>query len=227
MQHHQWSNRGFHISETENIDQVKQIFDHSEAEMWILGNPVKIEGAEYSNRRAIYIANHASPLDIILIMWLIPLGTRCVAKKEIIWYPPLGQICILTSHPRIDRSNPSKAIEAIKEVTSTAVKRNLSLCIFPEGTRSKSGRLLPFKKGFVHVALQSRLPIVPMVLIGTHRAWRKGSSHLRPVPLTVKYLPPIITDEWAADKVDDHVKMVHDLYVEHLPESQRPLKSEE
>lgn len=51
--------------------------------MWILGNPVKIEGAEYSNRKAIYIANHASPLDIILIMWLIPLGTRCVAKKEV------------------------------------------------------------------------------------------------------------------------------------------------
>jgi lysophosphatidate acyltransferase len=51
--------------------------------MWILGNPIKIEGAEFSNKRAIYISNHASPLDIFLIMWLTPTGTVGIAKKEV------------------------------------------------------------------------------------------------------------------------------------------------
>jgi len=52
-------------------------------QMWILGNPIKIEGAEYSNKRAIYISNHASPIDIFLIMWLTPTGTVGIAKKEV------------------------------------------------------------------------------------------------------------------------------------------------
>ncbi|KAL2316765.1 hypothetical protein Fmac_030641 [Flemingia macrophylla] len=191
--------------------------------MWILGNPIKIEGAEYSNERAIYISNHASPIDIFLIMWLTPTGTVGIAKKEIIWYPLFGQLYVLANHLRIDRSNPAAAIESMKEAARAVLKNNLSLIIFPEGTRSKNGRLLPFKKGFVHLALQSGLPIVPMVLTGTHLAWRKGSLHVRPAPLTVKYLPPISTESWKPDNVDDYVKMMHKLYAEHLPENQRPL----
>ncbi|KAL2496136.1 1-acyl-sn-glycerol-3-phosphate acyltransferase [Forsythia ovata] len=190
--------------------------------MWILGNPIKIEGAEYSNERAIYISNHASPIDIFLIMWLTPTGTVGIAKKEIIFYPLFGQLYVLANHLCIDRSNPTAAIESMKEAANAVVKNNLSLIIFPEGTRSKSGHLLPFKKGFVHLALQTRRPIVPIVLTGTHRAWRKGSLHIRPAPIIVKYLPPITTDDWTADKVEDYVKLVHDVYVKNLPESQRP-----
>ncbi|GLT83540.1 hypothetical protein SLE2022_018250 [Rubroshorea leprosula] len=194
--------------------------------MWILGNPVKIEGTESSNKKAIYISNHASPIDIFLIMWLTPTGTVGIAKKEIIWYPLFGQLYVLANHLRIDRSNPAAAIQSMKEAVNAVIKNKLSLIIFPEGTRSKNGRLLPFKKGFVHLALQSRLPIVPMVLTGTHSAWRKGSLHVRPAPITVRYLPPISTDDWTADKIDDYIKMVHDIYVENLPESQKPIISE-
>ncbi|XP_059591341.1 1-acyl-sn-glycerol-3-phosphate acyltransferase isoform X2 [Vitis vinifera] len=164
--------------------------------MWILGNPIKIEGAEYANTRAIYICNHASPIDIFLMMWLTPTGTVGIAKKEIVWYPLFGQLYVLANHLRIDRSNPTAAIQSMKE-------------------------------GFVHLAMQSHLPIVPIVLTGTHLAWRKGSLHVRPAPLTVKYLPPIKTDDWTADKIDDHVKMVHDIYIKHLPQPQRPLVVEE
>ncbi|GAV72934.1 LOW QUALITY PROTEIN: Acyltransferase domain-containing protein, partial [Cephalotus follicularis] len=215
--------------------------------LWILGTPIKIEGTEFSNKRAIYISNHASPIDIFLIMWT-PTGTVGIAKKEIIWYPLFGQLYILANHLRIDRSNPTAAIQSMKEASiflfaslsgplsslltcytshsqaaHAVVRNNLSLIIFPEGSRSKNGKLLPFKKGFVHLALQSRLPIVPIVLTGTHRAWRKGSLHVRPAPLTVKYLPPIRTDDWVADKIDSYVKMIYDIYVRNLPESQRPL----
>lgn len=81
-------------------------------------------------------------------------------------------------------------------------------------------------QGFVHIALQSKLPIVPMVLTGTHLAWKKNSLRVRPAPLTVKYLLPIKTDDWEADKINEYVEMVHDLYVNHLPESQKPLNSD-
>ncbi|KAL0917421.1 hypothetical protein M5K25_012479 [Dendrobium thyrsiflorum] len=195
--------------------------------MWILGNPIKIEGSEFSNTRAIYICNHASPLDIFLVMWLTPTGTVGIAKKEIIWYPMFGQLYVLANHLRIDRSNPAAAIESMKKVAQAIVKKNLSLIIFPEGTRSKTGRLLPFKKGFVHIALQSKLPIVPMVLTGTHLAWRKNSLRVRPAPLKIRYLPPIKTNDWEEKDINKYVEMVHDLYLQHLPQSQKPLVTEE
>ncbi|XP_075668967.1 1-acyl-sn-glycerol-3-phosphate acyltransferase-like isoform X2 [Castanea sativa] len=147
-------------------------------------------------------------------------------RLMIIWYPLFGQLYVLANHLRIDRSNPTAAIESMKEAARAVVKNNLSLIIFPEGTRSKNGRLLPFKKGFFHLALQTGLPIVPMVLTGTHLAWRKGSLHIRPEPLNVKFLPPISTKDWTADKIDGYIRMVHDLYAKHLPESQRPLPLE-
>ncbi|KAI4340044.1 hypothetical protein MLD38_024919 [Melastoma candidum] len=194
--------------------------------MWILGNPVKIEGKEYSQEKAIYICNHCSPIDVILIMWLVPTGTVGIAKKEIIWYPLFGQLYVLANHLRIDRSNPVAAVQSLKEAARAVVRNQLSLIIFPEGTRSKNGRLLPFKKGFIHLALQSKRPIVPIVFSGTHCAWRKGSLHIRPTPLTVKFLPPIRTDNWTADRIDTWVELVHDLYIKHLPESQRPVPPE-
>lgn len=148
-----------------------------------------------------------------------------VLQKRRLSVPTFGQLYVLANHLRIDRSNPTAAIKSMREAAHAVVKSNLSLIIFPEGTRSKNGRLLPFKKGFVHLALQSRRPVVPVVLAGTHLAWRKGSLHVCPAPLTVKFLPPIKTDEWTADHIDEYVEMIHDMYVKHLPESQRPHSS--
>nr|Q42868.1 RecName: Full=1-acyl-sn-glycerol-3-phosphate acyltransferase; Short=1-AGP acyltransferase; Short=1-AGPAT; AltName: Full=Lysophosphatidic acid acyltransferase; Short=LPAAT [Limnanthes alba]AAC49185.1 lysophosphatidic acid acyltransferase [Limnanthes alba] len=193
--------------------------------IWLYGIPIEIQGSEHTKKRAIYISNHASPIDAFFVMWLAPIGTVGVAKKEVIWYPLLGQLYTLAHHIRIDRSNPAAAIQSMKEAVRVITEKNLSLIMFPEGTRSGDGRLLPFKKGFVHLALQSHLPIVPMILTGTHLAWRKGTFRVRPVPITVKYLPPINTDDWTVDKIDDYVKMIHDIYVRNLPASQKPLGS--
>ncbi|GJN26398.1 hypothetical protein PR202_gb14325 [Eleusine coracana subsp. coracana] len=191
--------------------------------LWILGNPIKVEGLEHLDNKGIFICNHASPLDIFLVMWLAPTGTVGIAKKEIIWYPLFGQLYVLANHLRIDRSNPAAAIESMKEVARAVVKNNLSLILFPEGTRSRNGRLLPFKKGFVHAALQTKLPIVPIVVTGTHLAWRNSSVRVRPVPLTVKILPSISTDGWEEERINEYVEMVRSLYIDNLPDSQKPL----
>lgn len=82
-------------------------------------------------------------------------------------------------------------------------------------------------QGFVHVALQTGLPIVPMVVTGAHKAWRKNSLRVRPAPLTVEFLPPIKTDEWDPARVNEYVDNVHALYARQLPSSQRPTSAED
>ncbi|KAJ0983136.1 hypothetical protein J5N97_011391 [Dioscorea zingiberensis] len=114
--------------------------------MWILGNPITIEGSEYANTRGIYICNHASPLDIFLVMWLTPSGTVGIAKKEIIWYPLFGQLYVLANHLRIDRSNPTAAIQSMNEVARAVVRKNLSLIIFPEGTFDENREITSIQK---------------------------------------------------------------------------------
>ncbi|KAM1256343.1 hypothetical protein ACFX1Q_030481 [Malus domestica] len=128
-------------------------------------------------------------------MRLTRTGSVGIAKKQIIWcwYPPTGQLNVLANHLRIDRSNPTAAIESMNEESYFIISS------FYIGL-SRDGRLLPFKKGFVLLALQT----VPMVLTGTHRAWRKGSLHVPPASLSVKFLPPIRTDGRTADKIDAH-----------------------
>ncbi|MBA0756123.1 hypothetical protein Gogos_020854 [Gossypium gossypioides] len=173
----------------------------------------------------------------IIMLMLLPWPSQRVRQGNIyghvtgrlliIWYPLFGQLYVLANHLRIDRSDPSTAIKSMEKAVQAVKKHGLSLIIFPEGTRSKNGRLLPFKKGFVHLAIESGLPIVPIILTGTHLAWRKGSLHVRPAPISVKYLPPIKTDSWTADSINDYIKMVHDIYVENLPEAQKPISTDD
>ncbi|KAF2285785.1 hypothetical protein GH714_007778 [Hevea brasiliensis] len=218
--------------------------------MWILGNSVKIEGAKFSNEKAIYISNHASPIDIFLMMWLTPTGTVGIAKKEIIWYPLFGQLYVLASHLRIDRSNQTAAIQSMKEAACAVVKNNLSLIIFPEGTRLKNGRLLSFKKLDLlnlhfRLALDNIRKFSIFIVHPEHwicsfgianapsnrsdgpdrypSSMEEGQLARSASAYNSQVSPSIRTDDWTIDKIDDYVKMAHDTYVENLPESQKPL----
>lgn len=75
----------------------------------------------------------------------------------------------------------------------------------------------------MHAALQTGLPVVPIVVTGTHLAWRNNSVRVRPAPLTVKVLPPISTAGWEEARVDEHVAAVRSLYACNLPDSQKQL----
>ncbi|KAJ8446911.1 hypothetical protein Cgig2_013212 [Carnegiea gigantea] len=180
--------------------------------MLILGNPVKEKATDYSDKTAIYISNHASPIDVFLIMWLTPTGTVGIAKKEIIWYPLFGQLYVLANHLRIDRSNPTSPYNNGSGGLFSCAEQPV-LDHFSRGHKIQQWEV-------TSKALQTHLPIVPMVMTGTHNAWRKGDLHVRPTPITVKYLPPIRTNDWTEDKINEYVNFVCNIYVEHLLESQ-------
>ncbi len=200
-----------------------------QATAWLMlklsGCPMTIEGLEHldPDRPAIYISNHSSVMDAFLAMYLSPVGTCGVVKKEIIWWPFFGQMYFLSGHLRIDRSNREAAIQSMASLAEDVRRFGLSIFMWPEGTRARDGKLLPFKKGAVHMALSTGLPIVPIIVTGAHRAWQKGSIRVRKVPIDIAVLPAIDTSGWSKDDVDQHTYDLWALMKDQLPEDQQPV----
>ena len=172
----------------------------------------KINFSNYSKihetKPAIYIMNHASALDIFVGMALCPYGGCGVGKKEIVKIPFFGQVYWLSGHLLIDRSNRKKAIESMNSLSKQVKNNNLSIWIWPEGTRSEDGKLLPFKKGFAHLALATNLPIVPVILHDANKRWPAKSMNFYPGECRVDILDPIKTDSWKRESIDEHVEQV-------------------
>lgn len=193
--------------------------------LWVFRCPLTVTGAEQldRDRPVIYIANHCSQLDVFVAILLSPIGTVGVAKRSALLVPFFGQIYALSGNLAIDRGNGPQAIARLKRTVSFAREHGISLYIWPEGTRSPDGHMLPFKKGVVHMALQTGLPIVPMVVQGTHKAWAKGRFVIDGGPVRVDVLPPIDTAHWSADHLDQALDELHAVYAAALPEDQKPM----
>lgn len=193
--------------------------------LWLSGCPVTVSGREHarSDESVIFVGNHTSLLDTFTSIWLVPPGTVGIAKKELIWYPFFGQAWFLSGHLLIDRTDPARSVGALKALAGYLRQNRLSVLLWPEGTRAADGRLRSFKKGFAHMALQTGLPVVPMVTSGAHLAWRKGSVGFKPVPIHVEFLPPIETKHWTLEALDAHIEEVRQRFIDALPAEQRPL----
>lgn len=187
----------------------------------IAGSRVTVHGRAHAQGHApaIFANNHTSNLDAFTTIWLTPQGTVGLAKKQIIYYPFYGLAWILSGHPTIDRSNPKRAHASMEALGAFVNRHRLSVCMLPEGTRARDGRLQPFKKGIVHLALQTKLPIVPMVTVGAAGAWNRGQWALRPRDIHVHFLPPVDTSDWQLERIDEHLAEVRRRFVEALPDS--------
>lgn len=189
--------------------------------MWCTGCRVTVEGTENigADRPAIYAGNHTSILDAFTTIWLTPRGTVGVAKKEVFYYPFYGQAWWLAGHVFLDRGRTEKAKAALGKTSDFLREKGLHVCILPEGTRSPTGKLLPFKKGIVHLALATKLPIVPMVTVGLENVWKKGALRVQPADVKIVFLPPISTEGWTEDRVDEHLEELRAHFVRTLPAS--------
>jgi 1-acyl-sn-glycerol-3-phosphate acyltransferase len=193
--------------------------------VFLAGVTPKVNGWERlkGSMPAIFVMNHTSTLDAFSGIWMCPYGGCGVFKKEIVKVPFYGQLAWMSGHLLIDRSNTGKAVETLKDMAKFMNKHRLGIWIFPEGTRSRDGRLLPFKKGFVHMAIATGFPVVPVVVHGAHKNWEKGTFlGFKPMTMHVDVLPPIDTKGWKEETAAEHAQAVHDVMAAQLADDQKP-----
>lgn len=118
--------------------------------------------------RCIYIGNHQNNYDMVTISYMVLPRTVTVGKKSLIWVPFFGILYWAAGNILIDRDNRSKAHNTMSELAQRIKDENLSIWMFPEGTRSRGRGLLPFKTGAFHAAIAAGVPIVPVICSTTH-----------------------------------------------------------
>jgi len=121
-----------------------------------------------TNGPAVYIANHQNNYDLVTTTGSVQPRTVSIGKKSLVWIPFFGVIYWLTGNIMINRENKKSAKETINDVANQMREKDLSVMIFPEGTRSRGRGLMPFKMGAFHTALQAGVNIVPTVISNTH-----------------------------------------------------------
>ena len=152
--------------------------------MWITRNGLRlagvrvlVEGIERIRPADtyIYMANHVSNLDPPVLITRLPHRTSVLVKKELFQVPILGRAMLLANLVPVDRRNREAAVNSMRQAEEV-MSRGLNLTVFPEGTRSRDGGLLPFKKGPFYLAMDSGVPIVPVTILGSETLMPKGSG---------------------------------------------------
>ena len=165
--------------------------------LWLSGISLDVRNPQFiqHDRAAVYAVNHTSNVEPpILYAVLSPLfpRLRILYKAELRKLPILVRAFDLAGFVPLERGNREQSLPAI-ERAAAALREGNSFLIFPEGTRSRSGELLPFKKGGFILALQGQAPVVPVAITGARDAMHKGSLIIRPVRIIIRFGQPIET----------------------------------
>jgi 1-acyl-sn-glycerol-3-phosphate acyltransferase len=164
---------------------------------WIFcgcGIRVEVEGLENIDPKQPYVimTNHQSVIDIGAIVQTLPISFRFVAKKELTWIPFFGWALRPAGHVIIDRGKREKAVSSL-ERAARRIAEGVNVIIFPEGTRSATGDLQPFKSGGFHLAIQAQVPILPATISGTRVITPKRSLRVESGTVKIVYGKPIPT----------------------------------
>lgn len=178
------------------------------AALSLAGVRVRVQGTEHldGTRPAVVVANHQSAIDPVILASLMRGEFTVVAKKEARWDPRSILGAALLDPAYIDRSDSAKARVTMAQVAER-VRAGTSLVIFPEGTRSPTPTLSPFRKGAFHLASQAGVPVVPVVLRNTGEILPRHARVVRSGTVDVRVLPPV--PGWSADDLDGQVAALH------------------
>jgi putative phosphoserine phosphatase/1-acylglycerol-3-phosphate O-acyltransferase len=181
------------------------------------GVDLRVEGEEHlwSHRPAVFIFNHQSGLDAVLMVKMLRRDVTGVGKQEVRHNPIFGPLFGVAGAVFIDRANTSKAIRALKPAVE-ALRQGRSLVIAPEGTRSPTPRLGRFKKGAFHIAMQAGVPVVPVVFRNVLDSLPKHALVLRPATIEAVVLPPVDTRGWKREHLDAEIETIRNRYLEVL-----------
>ena len=165
----------------------------------IAGAKIKLVGFDKIDPAGTYIfmSNHVSNLDPPVLVPLIPRRTSVLAKKELWRIPILGKALDLAEIVPVERRNRDAARQSIKRA-GEVMRHGINMTIYPEGTRSPDGRLLPFKKGPFHLAAETGFPIVPVTILGTEEMLPKGRNIVKSGTATLVFHPPVDPKQFSA-----------------------------
>ena len=166
-------------------------------------------------RPAVFIFNHRNNFDPIIVASLLKDNWTGVGKKELERDPIVGAMGKLTDTIFIDREDPKKAVESLKEAEELA-RKGLSVMIAPEGTRLDTRSVGPFKKGPFRLAMSAGVPIVPVVIRNAEMISARDSQTLHPGTVDVVVYPPISLEDWTLDDLSDRIAEVRQLFVDTL-----------
>jgi 1-acyl-sn-glycerol-3-phosphate acyltransferase len=164
------------------------------------------------------IVNHQSTLDIVWFCAITPNRLGAVGKRELIWVPIFNLSWWALRFFFIDRSNLESAISTLERAAENTLMHHRSVALSPEGTRSPDGRILPFKKGVFHLAMMGRFPLYPIVVCGAAEAMPKHALWARPHPISLRFLPPISTQDWDPHRLSEHIDFVRQQMIDAYDE---------
>jgi len=192
------------------------LFAHTASALIGLKLDVRGEQHLWSHRPAVFIFNHQSKADLIIVASLVRRDVAGVGKKEVRDVPLIGRVLEYAGTVLIDRQDSASAIKAMQPLVEAMRVEGRSVCLAPEGTRTVSPKLAAFKKGAFHLAMQAGVPIVPIVIHNAIDVAPKGDFALRAATVTVDVLPPVDTRSWRRETIDAHVAEVRAMFLKAL-----------
>jgi len=179
------------------------------------GVRVTVRGSYHLDPSAsyIYMPNHQSDFDIPVLMAHLKSPFRWLAKAELFKIPIFGQAMRRAGYISIERKDRRSAFESLKKAAKI-IRNGVSVLIFPEGTRSKDGSIASFKKGGFLLAVDSGVPIVPIIICGTREIMHKDRLVIKPGNVTLEIRKPIETSAYTRKSKDDLMKTVRDAICE-------------
>ena len=196
--------------------------------MWIAATGVRMAGIRVltdgvenvpKDQPCIFMANHVSNLDPPVLLPQVPGRTAVFVKSELMKIPFIGMGMRMGGFVPVDRNRSREAAKESIERATKVLASGVHITSFPEGTRSRSGQLLPFKKGPFYLAQQTGSPIIPVSIHGTESMMRKGSLRIFPGDAYVFFHPPILASEFATR--EELIMAVRNSIASGLPEWMR------
>jgi 1-acyl-sn-glycerol-3-phosphate acyltransferase len=161
--------------------------------LWISGIKLEVSGLENfaKDKTYVFVSNHSSQYDIVVLQKIIPNRMAMIFKKELAKIPFFGWQLAMGPYVMIDRENYEKAMKSIEEAKEKMKKQNISIVVFAEGTRSKTGEIQQFKRGAFRLATQVGYPIIPTTIVGSNKIMPKGTYKLKRGTIKVHFDQPI------------------------------------
>ena len=202
---------------------------HKMANLWakilllISNTKVEVIGSEniLHGKPQIFMANHQSDFDILIVLGHVPGQFRWIAKKELFNIPIFGAAMKTAGYIEIDRNNHEKAMQSMDEA-ALRIREGKSVMTFPEGTRSRDGEIKAFKQGAFHLAIKSGVPIVPISIIGSGRIMPKRSVRIKPGQIKLVIGEPIDVKSIDIEKRHELIEKVRNTIIKNYDDWREP-----